>query len=371
MTIGVIGTGPLARRIALEIADHGRAPVTFEAAPSRDALATLRCLVLADDSDAQNVDMALHVRKENPSVQLVVRVFDPVLEDYLAKTNPDVAVLSMSSVAVPSLIDVVGEGPVSTTSLTGWLKTLTGKADRLLIAVLAAVLALAFCGTLFFAFAMRLSLVDAFYFVVTTITTTGYGDISPKDEPAFVKVAAALLMLFGTSSFAVLFALVSDWVFARRLDVVLGRLPTRWKNHVVLVGAGHMTARLAEALRNSGQHVLVVERDADNPLILALRANGHQVVVADATRDQTLRLAGVDRARAVLALTDQDAHNLHIALIARDLSAKAKVWARIDSPPLAEHVTAHASIGASSPLLLAAKAFAKEALARTKPVETS
>ena len=113
-----------------------------------------------------------------------------------------------------------------------------------------------------------------------------------------------------------------------------------------------------------GDTALVIEHDAENPLITVLRAQGHQVLVADASKEQTLRLAGTERARALLAMTNQDARNLHIALIAKSLSRSAEVWARIDSPPLAHHVTANSSIRASSPLLLAARAFAEEALAR-------
>jgi Trk K+ transport system NAD-binding subunit len=164
--------------------------------------------------------------------------------------------------------------------------------------------------------------------------------------------------------FAVFFALVSDWVFARRLDVVLGRVPTRWTNHVVLIGAGHMSVRLARVLHERGQRTLVIEHDADNALIPVLRAGSHQVLVGDATKDQTLRLAGADRARTILVMTSEDARNLHIALIARSVSRDARIWARIDSPPLSAHITQHSSIRASSPLLMAARAFAKEALYR-------
>jgi voltage-gated potassium channel len=141
-------------------------------------------------------------------------------------------------------------------------------------------------------------------------------------------------------------------------------MPTRWSNHVILVGAGHMTARLAAVLRSRGQRALVIEHDPENPLIAVLRAQGHQVLVADASQDRTLRLAGADRARTLLALTSQDARNLHIALIAKRLSARVNAWARIDSPPLAGHVTSTSAIRASSPLLMAARAFAQEAQRR-------
>ncbi|HEX2678534.1 MAG TPA: NAD(P)-binding protein, partial [Polyangiales bacterium] len=131
--------------------------------------------------------------------------------------------------------------------------------------------------------------------------------------------------------------------------------------HVVLIGAGNMSARLAGVLHGRGQRALVIENDADNPLVPVLQAHGHQVVIADASKEASLRLAGADRASTILVLTDRDSQNLHIALVARSLSEKATVCARIDSPALARHVGTHAAIRASSPLLAAARAFAEEA----------
>jgi len=364
--IGVVGSGPLVQGISAELEQRGRAFLVTTTVPSGPALSALGCLVLAEDDDALNVDAALHARQEQPTLPIVVRVFDPVLEEYLSKTSPDIAVLSMSSVAVPSLVELVGDEAMSSASLASWFGAFGGKLDRLLLMALGFAVALTLLGTLFFSHAMQLSLVDAFYFVVTTITTTGYGDITPKDQSALVKLSTAALMFLGTGTFALLFALLSDWIFARRLDVVLGRVPTRWTNHVILVGAGNMSARLAALLLERGQRALVIENDAENPLISVLRAQGHQVLVADATKEQTLRLAGADRARTLLAMTSEDARNLHVALIAKTLSQRSNVWARIDSPPLARHITRNSSIRASSPLLMAARAFAEEALTRAR-----
>jgi voltage-gated potassium channel Kch len=95
-----------------------------------------------------------------------------------------------------------------------------------------------------------------------------------------------------------------------------------------------------------------------------VRAQGHQVLIADAAKEQSLLLAGVDRARSLLVLTEVEAHNLHIALVGRRISKHATICARIDSPTLSVHVTATSSILATSPLLMAARAFADEALGR-------
>ena len=362
LPIGVVGKGPLAREIVAELQRGGRSYAEFDSAPTGERLGALSCLVLAEDDDAGNVDAALQAREVRPGLPLVVRVFDPVLEEFLSKTSPDISVLSMSGVAVPDIADIMGDSPMSTLGLGAWLRAFTGRLDRFLVGALLFIVCLTLVGTVFFSAAMRLSASDAFYFVITTITTTGYGDITPKDQSIFVKLAATGLMLLGALTFAILFALVSEWMFARRLDLVLGRVPTRWSNHVVLIGAGNMTVRLAGLLREREQRALVIEREAENPLIPVLRSDGHQVIVADATKEPTLRMAGVDRARAVLVLTSTDAENLHVALVVKSVSRDAVVWARIDSPPLARHVAESSAIRASSPLLIAARAFVERAV---------
>src|SRR5438309_1178107 len=101
--IGVVGIGPLARGISAELERAGRAFRVASMVPAGPELAELGCLVLADDDDALNVDAALHARQEQPTLPIVVRVFDPVLEEYLSNTSPDIAVLSMSGVAIPAL----------------------------------------------------------------------------------------------------------------------------------------------------------------------------------------------------------------------------------------------------------------------------
>lgn len=330
--------------------------------PALSSVSRLGCLVLAEDDDAGNVDAALRLREKQPELPLVVRVFDAALEHYLSRTSPEIAVLSMSQVATPSLAELVGDAPTTTLGLTAWLRTFTAKIDGLALGTLGLTIALTLAGTLFFSATMGLPWSEALYFVVTTITTTGYGDITPKEHPIIVKLAANVFMVLGAATFALFFAIISEWTFARRLDVMLGRVPTRWSHHVVLVGAGNMSVRLADVLRTRGQRALVIEQNPESSQLSVLRAQGHQVLVADATNEPTLRLAGADRARAVLVLTSRDAVNLHIALVAQRIAERATIWARIDSSELARHVTEHSPIQAGSPLMMAAREFTRRAI---------
>ena len=138
----------------------------------------------------------------------------------------------------------------------------------------------------------------------------------------------------------------------------MGRIPTKWRGHFVIAGAGNMTVRVAALLREKEMRVIIIERDEHTRSLHALRLAGHHVLIGDATREETLILAGGHKSRGILALTDNDASNLQIALIARTQNAKASVLARIDSPLLCQHIAQDDTLTAFSPIAVAARAFA-------------
>jgi Trk K+ transport system NAD-binding subunit len=359
--IGILGSGSLAEALVEELARRQEDARSVTALAGLDEL---RALVIVSELDADNVEIALLAKRLAPSLRIVVRVFDPILEDYLEKTAPDIRVLSMSAVAAPAVIEAIeGAAQAHGPSITGANGSLFRDADQMLLRMLGFICALIALSSLYFTYAMNLRFVDALYFVVTTITTTGYGDITPKDMDASVKIATVVLMLLGTGSFAIVFALAADWLFARRLNRALGRIPTKWQGHYVIAGAGNISLRVAAQLKKMGLKVLVIERDPEARALYALREAGHHVLVGDATKEETLVLAGGHAARGILALTDSDANNLHIALIARAQNQKAPVMARIDSPLLCNHISQDDALNAFSPVTLAAKAFVDAALA--------
>lgn len=355
LEVGVLGVGPLATAVVHELAERGHRARRVQGIENLDGLASL---VILSDVDADNLETALLARRSRPTLHIVVRVFDPILEDYLEKNAPDIRVMSMSAVAAPLVMKTLdaalqgafhpNEGPASP----------SGRSDKTFVTMLGVVALLIALGTVYFKLAMNLPVIDALYFVVATITTTGYGDISPKDAPGSVKVACVALMLAGTCSFAILFALAADWMFARRLDRMLGRIPTKWRGHFLIAGAGNMSVRIAALLREKGMRVIIIERDEHTRSLHALRLAGHHVLIGDATREETLILAGGHNSRGIMALTDNDASNLQIALIARTQNTKAPVLARIDSPLLCQHIDQDHTLTAFSPVAIAAKAFA-------------
>ncbi len=370
----VAGNGMLAGAIEQWLVAGGAAVERCESgsAPGRqlDALQLQRAavLVLASDDDAGNVDRALRVRRLHPALPLVVRLFDSALASYLAESVPRVVILSMSGVAAPVFADAARRALGSRPAPAGGRARTRRRSHRpgrfrldpVLLWALLLLLLLVFPSALVFSHGLGLRYMDALYFVWTTVMTVGYGDIALKDAADGLKLFGMVLMLAGASFIAVLFALLSDWVLTRRLDLLRGRTRERGGGHVVIAGAGHLGFRIAELLAGSGRRLVIIERDVESRNASALSAAGHHVIVADATNEEILELAGVDAAAVVLAVTDADAVNLQIALRAQ--AQGVPVIMRLVSPELSAHVTQRGDGIAYSPVAAAAEVFSRAAM---------
>lgn len=209
---------------------------------------------------------------------------------------------------------------------------------------------------------LHLSLVDALYFVITTVTTTGYGDISLKDAPQALKLYGCLLMLLGSASVATLYSLVTDFVVSARFNDLLGRRVNDMTGHVIVVGLGNVGLRTAQTLVEMGTDVAVVELDpeAPNRQFLDKRV---AFTAGDGRDNKSLERAGIRSARAVVAATENDAVNLSVGLAAKTLKADSRVIVRIFDAGFARKVEEVMALdGAISASRIAAPGFVGAAL---------
>jgi Trk K+ transport system NAD-binding subunit len=217
-------------------------------------------------------------------------------------------------------------------------------------------------AVLVFSFGQRLGLLDAFYYVVTTVTTTGYGDITPKDAGAALKLFACLVMVVGSLTMAVLYSFATDFVVSERVRQVFGHAQVPEEGHLVVVGVGNVGYRVAEELLAARWPVVLVDHAVDGELAGTLRSRC-AVITGDGRVAATLASANVGRAVAVVAATGDDASNLAIGLHARRLAPRARIVVRLFDADLARKVAAGRLVDvALSPSLLAAPTFVAASL---------
>jgi len=218
-------------------------------------------------------------------------------------------------------------------------------------------------SVLVFRWGLGLSSVDAYYFVITTISTTGYGDFNLQNAPAALKIYGTLVMLAGAMLIAVLYSLVTDLLLRTRLRDVMSRGAADQVGHVVVCGLGSIGIRVLRELTELGEQVVAIERSEGGAFLEAGREIA-PVVIGDAKADETLRRAGVRGARALVAATDADLTNLSAALAAKRLAPACKVVLRLFDAELASklrsnlHVDAVLSVsGSAAPTFVGAALY--------------
>ena len=166
----------------------------------------------------------------------------------------------------------------------------------------------------------RMGWVDAVYFTIETMTTTGYGDFSFVHQPTWLRVFAALLMFSGVTTTALLVAFVADVLLSRRFVFGAARPRVRHlRNHIVVVGLSALGIRVISDLTAAGYDVAVIEQNEENSFLSVVQKLDVPVIFGDATLGQTLRSARVDRARAVAVLTRDDMTNIETGIVLTEM----------------------------------------------------
>ena len=170
---------------------------------------------------------------------------------------------------------------------------------------------------------------EAFYMTAITLTTVGYGEVFPLSRAGEVFTVVVLfaglgLLLFGLTELArwVVEGEMRDVFGRRRRTRMLGKL----HGHEIVCGWGRMGQAVVEELAREGRPFVVVERTPEK--VARLNERRIPVVEGDAVSEEVLRLAGVDRARGLVACLNDDAHNVYTVLTARSLNPALFIVAR-------------------------------------------
>jgi len=193
---------------------------------------------------------------------------------------------------------------------------------------LAAVLVTATVGTVGYV-VMGWSLSDAAYMTGITLTTVGYREVRELDELGrlwtVIVAVAGVGIIFGSVGIVaetVLSEAVSGRREAKRMTEAIGRL----SGHMILCGYGRVGSTVARELDHVGERFVVIDINAAS--LAEAQADGHLVVMGDATADGVLRQAGIERARGLITTIDSDANNVYVTLSARSLNPGLFIVAR-------------------------------------------
>ncbi len=176
------------------------------------------------------------------------------------------------------------------------------------------------------------SLFDALYMTVITLTTVGYGEVHPLSTVG--RIFTIFLLLGGVFSLFFAGTEIVRLVVSGELQAYLGRrymsrALAGMNQHIVVCGYGRMGRYVCQEFAKQGLPFVIVDRRTD--LLEGFRLPNGIALVGDATSDEILREAGVDRARALITVLASDADNLFITMSARLLNEKLFIVARAEA----------------------------------------
>jgi voltage-gated potassium channel len=200
----------------------------------------------------------------------------------------------------------------------------------LLVMLVPAILLVA--GTLGYWLLEDCSAFDAFYMTVITLTTVGYGEV-PSPLSARGRLFTIFLLLGGVFTLFWAAGEMIRAIVSGEMHGILGRLRmerslAELEDHLIVCGFGRMGSLVCREFSQQGLPFVVIDndeellRDFDLPHGIAL--------LGDASSDEMLRKAGVERARALVTVAGSDADNLYITMSARLLNEKLFIVARAE-----------------------------------------
>ncbi len=172
------------------------------------------------------------------------------------------------------------------------------------------------------------AMLDALYMTVITITTVGYGEVHKLSHGG--QVFTLFLIVFGVGTILYTFNNAARIVIEGEIQEIFGRRKVEkkireLKDHYIVCGFGRMGSVICRELKEKGARFVVVEKEA---AMIEGSETGPLFVKGDATKDEVLREAGIERAKGLISVLPTDAENLYVVLSAKVLNPDLNIVAR-------------------------------------------
>lgn len=173
------------------------------------------------------------------------------------------------------------------------------------------------------------SAAQAFYMTIITISTVGFSEVEPLSPSG--RIFTSFIIIFNIGIFAYAISSASSFILEGELRTFLKdyRVYKRIQDlsqHIIVCGYGRHGKQVAQELYNN--NIAFVVLDEKEQAIEELRSQKHLFLEGDATQDELLIQAGIERAKAIIVTFGEDAENVYTVLTARQLNSELMIIAR-------------------------------------------
>jgi voltage-gated potassium channel len=170
---------------------------------------------------------------------------------------------------------------------------------------------------------------DAVYMTMITIGTVGFGEVHPLSKVG--RAFTSFLIVAGIVSISYMVTVITGMVVEGHLTHYwerrrMERRMQRQADHYIICGYGRVGRQVVADFRREGCDLVVI--DVNQASLELAVADGLTVIYGNATEDEVLRRAGIDRARGLIAAVANDADNIFVTLSARALRPEMPIVAR-------------------------------------------
>lgn len=173
---------------------------------------------------------------------------------------------------------------------------------------------------------------DALYMTVITLTTVGYGETHELSGTG--KAFTLILILVGAGVLFYIISMIAEFVVEGQIREVLGKHKLekqikKLKDHYIICGYGRVGQTVCEIFSSKSLKMVVIDKDLDR--IEQLQKKGLLYVEGEATNEESLIEAGIERAMTLVSALGSDVDNLYVTLSARGLNPGLFIIARSGS----------------------------------------
>jgi len=164
------------------------------------------------------------------------------------------------------------------------------------------------------------TLFSSFYYVITTVTTVGYGDIYPTNF--WSRMVFFYIVIFGLASFAGLLTEITSYLANKRFLEMRGLRHSRLKEHVIIIGYNDTTEELVKRLKSEGIETIVVDEHAD---AAALKVKDIVLISGNPLSHEVLERAGISKCSSLVIASQPDEVSVMIALKVHEINPSVRI----------------------------------------------